>query len=235
VLDFLSADRGHLTFRLGVQFRDPLQPAPAPESLLPARYVRLQVASPPPGRVDGTAWDDGLVVTGGGPFKRADQPPKDGRVDPLGGIAPLGQPDPKTIVFDRWFAVPAVPPTRALTRTFAMGTANPAIRPLSFLSVPYPDPRINGKRLAVAGVDYYSETKIEFDREVDSADGDWIVAVSLDRFFPPERASADYIVRVFPPRELSTEQRAAAPEFPINVAWPDSAVTAASRSSPESP
>ena len=168
------------------------------------------MASPPPARVDGTPWDDGLVVAGGGPFDRA-APPTDRKVDPLDGVAPLGLPDPETIVLDRWLAVPAVPPTRALTRTFEIGTADPSIRPLSFLSVPYPDASIDGTRLAVAGVDYYFEGTIEFDRP---ATDEWI-AVSLDRFFPPERASAELIVRVQPePDPEPVGQRATAQTAP---------------------
>lgn len=227
VLDFVTVGHDHLTFRLGLQWHEPLRPALPPDSLLPARYVRLQVASPPPRRVDGTRWDDGLVVAGGGRFDRA-EPPADGRVDPLHGVAPLRQPDPGTIVLDRWLAVPAVPPTRALTRTFAMGAADPDIGPLSFLSVPYPEWSIDGRRLDVAGVDYYCEGRIDWDRRVD---GGWI-AVSLDRFFPPERASADYIVQVTP--EGAEPPRG--PTFPVTPAWTtaDPGATSATRSSPGS-
>ena len=234
-VDFLGAGRDHLTFRFGLQWREPLLSAPPPDSLLPARYIRIQAASPPPGRVDGTRWDDGLVVTGGGRFDRA-KPPADWRVDPLDGVAPLRQPDPATIVLDRWLAVPAVPPARALTRTFEIGPADPSISPLSFLSAPYPDASIDGKRLAVVGVAYYYEGTITFDRE---AEDEWI-AVSLERFFPPERASAELIVRV--QREpdpggvgkLGIAQTA--PTYPVTAAWSvaDPAATSASRSSPGS-
>ena len=163
-MDFLGAGPDHLTFRFGLQWREPLRSARPPDGLLPARYIRIQAASPPPERVDGTQWDDGLVVPGGGRFI-ADLPiPTDAKVDPLDGVAPLGRPDPTTIVLDRWLAVPALPSSRALTRTFEIGTADPTIRPLSFLSAPYPDASIDGKRLAVVGVDYYYEGRIEFDR-----------------------------------------------------------------------
>jgi hypothetical protein len=240
-VDFLGAGRNHLTFRFGMQRREPLLPAPPPDRLLPARYIRIQAASPPPKRVDGTPWDEGLVMTGGGRFVRTTASPPDGRVDPLGGVAPLGRPDPDTIVFDRWLAVPAVPPTRALTRTFEINTADPSIRPLSFLSVPYPDASVDGKRLAIAGVDYYYEGTVEFDRP---AKDEWI-AVSLERFFPPERASAELIVRVPPPQRLvtgatatatATEPVDVAPTFPVTVAWrvADPDVTSASQSSPGS-
>ena len=49
----------HLLF-FGLQFRDPDEPRP--DSLLPARYIRVQVASPPPKRIDGTTWAEGLMA-----------------------------------------------------------------------------------------------------------------------------------------------------------------------------
>jgi hypothetical protein len=210
-VDILGAGLDHLTFRFGLQWRDPLLAARPPDSLLPARYVRIQVASPPPERVDGTPWHDGLVVVGGGRFNR-DSPPTGGRVDPLDGVAPLGLPGADTLVLDRWLAVPVVPPTQALTRTFEINTADPTIRPLWFLSVPYPDASIDGKCLPVAGVDYYFEGTIRFDH---TAKDEWI-AVSLDRFFPPERASAELIVQL--PAPTGPEQRpGTAPG--VTVAW----------------
>jgi hypothetical protein len=195
VLDFLSVTPGRIAFLLGVQFRDPRRARP--NSLLTARYVRVQVASPPPSRVDGTAWAKGLVVRGDGPFD-PDNPPAHAPVLPVDGIAPLGQPDPETIVLDRWLAVPATP-TKAPPQTFTMTAPDPkAGEPMSFLSVRYPDPRPEGVPLAEAAVDYHNEVDIDLDREINIAvHGVWI-AVSLDRFFPPERASADYIVRVTP-------------------------------------
>ena len=185
-------------------WREPLLFAGPTDRLLHARYLRIQAASPPPARVDGTPWDDGLVVTGGGPFDRT-APPADLKVDPLDGVAPLGRPDLETMVLDRYLAVPAVPPTRALTRTFEIGTADRSIRPLTFLSAPYPDASIDGRRLAVAGVDYYYEGPIEFDHP---AKDEWI-AFSLERFYPPERASAEFIVRVQskPPEPVGSSPR----------------------------
>ncbi len=211
VLEPLSADPERLRFRLGLQFRDPLRPAPPQGSLLPARYVRIQVASPPPGRVDGTEWEKGLRVSSGAAFE-PDNPPADGKVSPLHGIAPLGQPSRSTIVFDRWLVVPAVPLTRALTRTFTLGPPDPGSQPVSFLSVPYPAPSIDGTPLGVAGVAYYCEDELAFDRP---ADENWI-AVSLDRFFPPERESADYIIRVTEP---GVKPQQVPDPLPINPAW----------------
>ena len=100
-----------LHFRLGVQFRIPDQAPPSLESLLPARYLRIQVASPPPRRIDGSRWQDGLRVRDGTKNGRefdADDPTwKKSGVFPLEGISPLDQPPPDTLVLDRWLAVPA--------------------------------------------------------------------------------------------------------------------------------
>ena len=214
VLDLLSAGSERLTFRLGVAFRDPLRPPPPPGSLLPARYVQVQVASPPPPRVDGTSWDDGLRLSDGRPFDPS-RPPADGRVVPVTGIAPLGRPDPRTIVFDRWLVLPAVSPTRALTRTFAFDTADPTETPLSFLSVFYPGLAAD----TVAGVSYYTDGELVFDRPLDTAVDGMYFAVSLGCFFPPERPSADYIVRVTPSKNRPRRGVAVAPTFPITAAW----------------
>jgi hypothetical protein len=208
VLEFRAADRDHLAFRLGLQFRD-LEKRPS-TGLLPARYVRVQVASPPPRRVDGTLWAEGLVVSSGARFD-PDNPPADGKVFPISGIAPLDQPDPGTIVLDRWLAAPAVTDPDVMgadvadndapTQIFTLGPADPRDGwPLSFLSVAYPDPSIDGTPLSKARVNYYrdDDPPVRFEREVNIAeDGVW-VAVSADRFFPPERPSADYIVRLVP-------------------------------------
>ena len=243
VVDFLGAGRSHLRLRFGLLWREPLLPAPPPDSLLPARYLRIQAASPPPGRVDGTPWDNGLVVTGGAPFDRT-APPADLKVEPLDGVAPLGQPEPRTIVLDRYLTVPAVPPARALTRTFEIGTADRSIRPLTFLSAPYPDASIDGKRLAVAGVDYYYEGTIEFDHP---AEDEWI-AFSVERFYPPERASAEFIVRAQSKPDPATVGKLntagpaptksddPVPTYPVTAAWTIAgpAATSASRSSPGS-
>ena len=141
------------------------------------------------------------MVNSGDPFDPGN-PPADGQVFPIGG-APLGQPDPRTIVLDRWFVVPRAPDH---AQPFSLGPAGPKGGPLSFRSIPYPDPTdpTDGKTLSQVEVDYclptapFEITPVPFDREVNIAvDGVW-VAVSLERFFPPERASAESIVRVMP-------------------------------------
>jgi hypothetical protein len=232
VLDFLSAGPHVLTYRLGVQFREPLRPPPPANSVLAARYLRIQVASPPPQRVDGTSWEMGLVTSDGVPFDPASLP-ANGQATPLKGIAPLALPDPNTIVFDRWLAVPAVLRTEALTTTFAFDSADPKTTPLSFLSAFYPSTRIDGIPLPTAGVAYYTDGGIVFDRPVDTKkDGNWI-AVSLERFFPPERASADYIVRVLPKGDVIGINDPNW-KFPVTPAWTADRATSASRSFPAS-
>jgi hypothetical protein len=191
VLEIWDAGRDHLDIRIGLQFHDPERR----QALLLARYVRVQVTSPPPLRVDGTTWLAGLALESGAPFDPS-KPPTDGQVFPVSGTAPLAQPDPRTIVLDQWFEVPKSPEGPRLP-TFTLGPTGPPGGPLSFKSVPYPDPRKDGEVLSEVEVDYCAETQpVGFDRDVNIAvDGAW-VAVSLDRFFPPERASADSIVRV---------------------------------------
>jgi hypothetical protein len=218
VMDPVRACPHSLEFRLGVQLRLPDRAPPSLESQLPARYLRIQVASPPPRRIDGSRWQDGLRVhddsENGREFDASDPTWKQSGVFPLEGISPLDQPPPETLVVDRWLAVRAVPPPAALTTTFTMtvpslgsvGTTN------HFISVPYPVPVVDGKELEVAGVTYYCEEVLPLTGEPK----DWI-AVSFDRFWPPERASADYIIAV----EACREPDAGAGRVPwkINPWW----------------
>jgi len=192
VLNFLSVTRERFRYRLGLAFRDPVQ-APPRDPSLPARYLQVQAASPPPSRVDDTTWAEGLQLSDGSPFD-PDNPPPDGIVTPVTGIAPLRWPDPGKIVLDRWLAVPAVLPAQALTRAFAFGPDDPATTPLSFPAVFYPGQKTG----TVAGVDYYTEGELVFDRSLDTDVDGMYFALTLGRFFPPERPGADYIVRVTP-------------------------------------
>ena len=192
ILEIVRATIEHLTIRLGAQTRDPRQPPPD-GGLLPARFVRIQVASPPPRRIDGTTWAEGFVVGNGALFD-PDNPPMDGQIFAVDGIAPLDQPDPNTIVVDQWLTLYAVTDIGASTQIFTLGPANPEIATWSFATVANREQRIDGTLLRERGVHYYCESSIHFDRAVD---GDW-VAVSINRFFPPEREYADVIVRIVP-------------------------------------
>jgi hypothetical protein len=222
VLEPVRVCRHKLAFRLGVEFRIANRTPPPPESLLDARYFRLQVASPPPGRVDGSDWWCGLRVidgTGNGrEFTKADSSWRDTGVFPLGGISSLGQPQPDTLVLDRWLAVPAVRPSTAPATTFILTAPDePSIGPTNyFLSAPYPPPAIAGKRLSLAGVNYYGE----WDLPLTGAVTEWI-AISLDVFSPPDRFSVDYIVAVEQscPHEPNQHTEEQPPSFPIVKSW----------------
>jgi hypothetical protein len=136
-------------------------------------------------------------MNGDEPFN-PENAPAGAHVFPIGGIAPLAQPHPRTIVLDRWLTVPEAP-DKADLPILSLGPAGPPRGPLSFQSIPYPDPRVNGETLDEVEVDYcFDHRRIPFDRGINvDVDGVW-AAVSLTRFFPPERESPDSIVRVVP-------------------------------------
>jgi hypothetical protein len=227
-MDPVRAFPRSLQFQLGIEFRFPDRPPPPPDSLLPARYLRIQVASPPPDRVDGSPWYKGLRVYDDDGSDREFDPHaawKQSSVFPLEGISPFGQPPPETIVFDQWVRVPAVPPTAALTTAFTLiAPDKPDVPSNHFLSIPYPRPTIDGVELKVSGVNYHTEGVLDFTSDV----GAWI-AVSFDRFWPPERASADYVVAVpsdnvvavEPPHRITNNGGNTAPlaPYPIEHAW----------------
>jgi hypothetical protein len=191
-----------IQLRLGIHLRAPAEPPDA----LPARYVRIQAASPPPTRAGGP-WEDGILVDDGMETRPllptdADDPWKRRGVDWVTGIASLDQPKPSTIVLDRWLVLPArraqlaVLPERAEARAApapASFTALNEVDPRGFLSVPYPLPRVDGRPVPEISVDYSGEYTLPWTRQL-MPDG-W-VAISLDRFCPPERDSADYIAQV---------------------------------------
>ena len=202
VMDPVRAFPTRLEFRLGIEFRFPDSPPPPSDSLLPARYLRIQVASPPPDRVDRSRWFEGLRVhddEGGDREFDPHVPWKQSIVLPRVGISPFGQPPPKAIVFDEWVCVPAVPATAALTTAFTViGPDKPDVPSNHFLSIPYPRPTIDGVELSVTGVKYHTVGVLHFTREVVAEpefQQAWI-AVSFDQFAPEERASADYVVAV---------------------------------------
>jgi hypothetical protein len=155
------------------------------------------VASPPPDRVDGSQWYEGLQVYDDDGDREFDPHAawKPSSVLPREGISPFGQPPPEKIVLDQWVGVPAVLPTTALTTAFTLIAPDKSDVPSNhFLSIPYPRPTIDGVELKVTGVNYHTERELDFrPRHV----GAWI-AVSFDRFWPPDRASADYVVAVEP-------------------------------------
>jgi hypothetical protein len=199
-MDFVQVSSREIVFRLGVEFRLPTDPISL-ESLLPARHLRVQVAWPPPDRVDGSSWSDGLWVRDGSSTGRRFNPQDLGWRDPNGGVfpvdgtSPLGQPAPETLVYDGWVTASVVPPAEALARCFDLIPSDKAVdRPLDhFISVSYPTPPIGGQPLGLAGVNYYCEGVLPLLRPVDG-----YFALCLGVFYPRERDSAEYIVFVDP-------------------------------------
>jgi hypothetical protein len=198
VMDVVRACPDRIQFRFGLEFRIPNRPRAAAASPLPARYLRIQAAWPPPRRVDGSSWQDGLFVDGGRPFRAADMGWRDAGVFPLEGNPPLDQPRPDTVILDRWLAVPEVPPTAAATAAiFDLTLPGQRGKTNHFLSVPYAPPTVNGQDVAVTGVTYFCRKALPWTRPLNQRNKDPernYVAVSFDRFWPPERASADYII-----------------------------------------
>ena len=198
VLEPLNVYSDGIQFRLGVGFRSPRQ-APSPTGALPpARYLRVQIASPPPDRIrEGRAstWYDGLRVVdvkGERQFRPEGSDWADYAVFPATGIPHLGPPDPNTILFDQCVAVPAVLATEALARVFKI--AGPRAGDTAIISVPYDLPILEGKTAEWAGVSYYMLDMFEF--EFERAAGKWL-AVSFEQFQPERRRpSADYILKV---------------------------------------
>jgi hypothetical protein len=174
-----------IRLRLGLQWRDP---GPAAETLA-ARYLRISAASQPPPRAGGAAWEDGIRVRdadgGSHPFQAADDRWKRDGVVLVEGTPSLGQPAPDTIVLDRWLAVPFVPDGDVDATAFSF-TADPD--PRAFLSVPYPQPPAGKVPVWYAGA-----YDLRWSRPLEPGA---FVAVSLDRFWPPERDSADYLAQV---------------------------------------
>jgi len=190
VFDFLQVCRNGIRLKFGV--RVPTHPQGPPEKRLRAIYRRIQAAAPPPTR-DGRPWELGIRVKDGTedgqPLRVADGDDSWKRrgVFHLEGIPSLDQPTPNTIVLDRWLAVPAV---EAHPTTFAFTNE---VDQRGFLSVSYPQPPIGDAGVTQVGVAYFEQYTLDWSREL--SPGAW-VAISFERFWPPERDSADYIAQV---------------------------------------
>jgi hypothetical protein len=182
--------RDGIRFRLGLQWRD----LASPGKTLVARYLRISAASQPPRRVGGADWQDGIRVRDGTddgrPFQATSNDWKRQGVFQLEGTPSLDQPEPGTIVLDRWLAVPAVPAEHAAATAFTF-TGRP--NPRAFLSVPYPQPPIGANGVTEVPVCYADTFDLRWTRPLNAGA---FVAISLDRFWPPERDSADYIAHV---------------------------------------
>jgi hypothetical protein len=192
VFDFLRVCSHGVRFIFGV--RPPAPSQGPPPKRLSALYTRIQVALPPPDRLDELPWKFGIRVKDGEeaegtPFEPVAGDPgwKERGVFQVKGIPPLDQPDPSTLVVDQWLTVPAAQadPT---TVTFTE-----AVDERGFLSAWYPQPKLDESGVKQVPVDYYGEYDIQWPAPL-PADS-WL-AISFDRFSPPERESVEYIAQV---------------------------------------
>jgi hypothetical protein len=188
IFDFLQICRHGVKLVFGII--PPTNPQAPAGSRPPAVYVRIQAASPPPRRADGSEWTYGMLNDG---LALPPSPPPGGWEKPAerfaDDIASLGQPPPDTIKLDQWLTVPADPGKR-------MFTDEPA--PLGFLSARYPQPVLGADGVAYVEVEYNIATDepLPWSNPSDPPKpGSWVV-FSFDRFWPPERESVEFIGQV---------------------------------------
>lgn len=204
-MQIVKVGRDGIRFCFGAELHLPEQPGQPPydpprppNQALPAEYERFWVtaASPPPNR-DGLPWEWGLLLNDpdAGDSPPPFHPPSAGSEENekwqrwgitwSEGIPSLDKPPPETIVLDQALAV-RFEWEREMT-------FNDAPDPLGFLSVPYKQPYEYGPGLTSVGVNYYGEYTLPWSKPLPH--GAW-VAISFDRFWPPDRPSADFITRV---------------------------------------
>lgn len=191
VFDFLRVCPHDILFVFAV--RPPPSPQDARPERLRALYTRIQVASPPPQRVGAFPWEFGIRVKDkreeeGRPFDSAaaDDSWKQKGVFQVKGIPSLDQPDPGDILVDKWLTVRA-----AKDPTTVEFNKDPDQR--GFLSAWYPQPELDESGTAQVAVDYYGKFRIQWPKERPL--NSWL-AISFDRFWPPERESVEYIAQV---------------------------------------
>jgi hypothetical protein len=186
VFDFRRVCPHDVWFTFGV--RTPGPPQDAPPNRLRAMYMRIQVASPPPARVDKLPWEFGIRVNDGTEDGRplqvaSDDSWKHAGVFHVTGIPSLDQPPPGDIVADEWLTVPAAKATMEFTDE---------VDPRGFLSASYPQPELDGG-VAQVPLDFYVEHHTRWPDPLPPQS--WL-AISFDRFWPPERESVEYIAQV---------------------------------------
>jgi hypothetical protein len=196
LIDVLRVGRDGIRFRFAAQLHLPGYPNDhPPAAALPTLYQWVQGASPPPARA-GNPWQDGIRVYDDTENGRAFALSSRGQslddawqrrgVFWLEGIPNLDPPKPETIVLDEQLDVPF---------RWAMEvpiTEDPD--PRGFLSIPYPYPPLEqAGTITYVGVDYFGEYTLAWTRLLEP--GEW-VAISFDRFQPPDRPSADYLAQI---------------------------------------
>ena len=189
---------GKLQFRLSLEFRRPGTPALSDERP-PPRSVHLQVASPPPPRNGGASWEDGLELSDGTAFDAESWEPRRLAVSAVDGAKPLAEPPPDTLCFDEEIVVPAADGAgKGTIIALTVLGLNELAGDNHFLSVPYWR-EVDGERLDRVAVTYSVRRTLRLNGEI----GKWI-AISIDKFAPPKRKDADYIVVVGdePPKQI---------------------------------
>jgi hypothetical protein len=184
IFDFLQICRHGVKLVFGVI--PPTNPQASGGSRPSAIYRRLQAASPPPRRTDGSEWTSGMLNDA--QALEPSSPSADWKnpgVRFAEDIASLGQPPPDTIKLDQWLTVPVDPVKQRFTN---------APDPLGFISAPYPQPVLGAGGVTDVQVDYHIATKL-LPWSNPPKPGSW-VAFSFDRFWPPERESVEFIGRV---------------------------------------
>jgi hypothetical protein len=195
-IEVIKVGRDGIRFRFGAELHIPEHPSwkppRPPGEALPAQYDRFWItaASPPPTRGD-KPWEWGLRVAD--PAVNP-PPPFDPTVNGewqrhgitwVEGIPLLDKPPLDSIVLDQALHVP-----------FEWGremTFDKKPDQLGFLSVPYKQPYEYNPTYTAVGVNYYGEYTLPWRTPL--SPGTW-VAISFDRFEPPERVSADFITQV---------------------------------------
>jgi hypothetical protein len=194
VFDFLRVCAHDVLFNFGVRPPIPSQPQdPRPERLR-ALYIRIQVASPPPPRVGAFPWEFGIRISDdheeeGRPFDPAAADPswKQKGVFQVKGIPSLDQPDPGDILVDKWLTVCSAKDDPTTVKF------NDDVDKRGFLSAWYPQPDLDESGEADVEVDYYGNYHIPWPKTLPL--NSWL-AISFDRFSPPERESVEYIAQV---------------------------------------
>jgi hypothetical protein len=188
VFDFLRVCSHGVWFKFGV--RPPASAQDGPPNRSHPLYARIQAASPPPSRVDKLPWEFGIRVNDGTEegqrlqVAAGDDSWKRDGVFQVNGIPSLDQPAPDDIVLDRWLTVPGNPTILEF---------NDEVDHLGFLSASYPQPELDESGVARVPLEYYGEYPIQWLRDLPAKS--W-VAISFDRFWPPERESVEYIAQV---------------------------------------